>query len=280
VCRRLQDATMVLTNRVTIGETHLALLPKLKYIGVAATGYECIDVNACRRRGVIVTNVRDWCNNAVAEHVFALILALRRQIIQYREAVAEGQWQQSQNYGFVIKPLPSDLRGSTLGLLGYGSLGKTVANLAETFGMQVLIGERKGATPRVERTSFEQVLEQSDVVSLHFPLTSATTNSIGAEELKRMRPNAILINTARGNIVDEQALASALLNNELAGAALDVLSVEPPQDGNVLLSLNLPNLILTPHMAWASTQSVACLADQVINLMECFFGGKPQSIVN
>jgi glycerate dehydrogenase len=227
----------------------------------------------------MVCNVREW-SVSVPEHVFALMLALRRQLPAYQQAVSAGRWQASPTYGFLLEPLPITLSGTSLGIIGYGALGQRVAAIAQAFGMETLIAEHKGATPlRSGRTSFETVLAQSEVLVILCPLTEQTRNLIGAAELARMKPDALLINCARGGIVDETALAGALRRGELGGAGVDVLVQEPPPEGNPLLDLKLPQLIVTPHMAFASVQSLEALAEQLIGNLEAFVQGQPRNVV-
>ena len=276
---RLQGASIAITNRVPITHAILDEVPTLELVAVSATGYEHVDVAACAQRGVAVCNVRDW-SVSVPEHVFALLLALRRQLPNYQREVARGSWQTSPTYGFLLYPLPSTLHGATMGIIGYGALGQRVATLAHAFGMNTLIAERKGAVPlRAGRTAFERVLAESHVLVVLCPLNDDTRNLIGASELAQMRRDALLINCARGGIVDEQALAQALHQDALGGAGIDVLSEEPPVQGNPLLDLNLPNLILTPHMAFASVQSLTTLAEQLIGNLEAFVAGEPRNLV-
>ncbi|CAM3466661.1 4-phosphoerythronate dehydrogenase [Deinococcus saxicola] len=276
---RLQGAQIAITNRVAITEAVLDAVPTLELVAVAATGYEHVDVAACQERGVAVCNVRDW-SVSVPEHVFALTLALRRQLPSYMRAVQQGRWQASPTYGFLLEPLPITLAGTTLGIIGHGTLGKQVAALAQAFGMQTVIAEHRGA-PRLRpgRTAFEEVLARSQVLVILCPLNPSTRNLIGTAELVLMRPDALLINCARGGIVDEAALAGALLRGELGGAGVDVLSQEPPTQGTPLLELDLPNLILTPHMAFASVQSIETLAEQLMGNLEAFVAGQPRHLV-
>jgi glycerate dehydrogenase len=276
---RLQGAQVAITNRVAITRAVLDAVPTLQLVAVSATGYEHVDVAACRERGVLVCNVRDW-SVSVPEHVFALTLALRRQLPAYRQAVAAGQWQAAATYGFLLSPLPTTLHGSAMGIIGYGALGNRVDALAQAFGMHTLIAEHKGAkTIRTGRTPFEAVLTDSDVLVILSPLNDQTRNLIGGPELASMKPDALLINCARGGIVDEAALAGALKRGELGGAGIDVLSQEPPTSGNLLLALDLPNLILTPHMAFASVQSLETLAEQLIGNLEAYASGQPRNLV-
>jgi glycerate dehydrogenase len=275
----LAGATIAITNKVALRRGALEQLPQLKLIAVAATGVDAIDLEYCRARGLSVTNVRDYAVHSVPEHVFMLLLALRRQLLRYREDLKNGAWQAASQFCLFHHPL-RDLFGSTLGLIGYGALGRSVAKLAAAFGMRVIVAEHKNAAAiREGRTEFYQLLAQSDVVSLHCPLTPATSNLIGAAELAHMKTSAILINTARGALVDAAALIAALQNGQLAGAACDVLPVEPPRPGHPLLDLDWPNFILTPHNAWASNEAKQALANQLIGNIEAFVRGEPVNLV-
>lgn len=276
---RLKGAEVAITNRVPMTSEVLDAVPSLELIAVCATGYEHVDVDGCARRGVAVCNVRDW-SLSVPEHVFAMTLALRRQLASYQRAVAAGHWQASSTYGVLLDPLPITLQGSAMGVIGYGALGRRVAALAEAFGMTVLVAERKGAAEtRVGRTPFEAVLADSHVIVTLCPLTDDTRDLIGEDELGRMRRDAIVVNCARGGIVNEDALSRAVAHGTIAGAAVDVLSSEPPRFGNPLLNMDLPNLIVTPHVAFASVQSLEALAEQLIGNIEAFFKGEPRNLV-
>ena len=280
VVERLQGAEIAVTNRVYITEEVLQHLPDLRLIALSATGFECIDIAACSRRGVAVTNLRNWSTLSVAEHTFAMLLALRRQLFTYRELVSRGEWQRSASYGLLEEPLPGDLFGSRLGIIGYGDLGKRLGQLGLAFGMQVSIAERRGAIPRAGRTDFTEVLKNADVLCIACPLNPETRGLIGEAELAAMKPTATLINTARGGIVDERALAEALENGRLGGAGIDVLAQEPPPQDNPLLNLSRPNLVLTPHMAFASPRALNALAGQLIDNIESFVRGKPVNLVS
>lgn len=279
VLERLAGVSIAITNRVRFDADTIARLPDLKLIAVSATGYECIDVAACRRAGVTVTNVRDWSTPAVAEHAFAMMLTIRRQLLVYRQALEAGEWQRSHFYGVLKDTLPQDLYGATLAIVGYGALGKRLARLGQAFDMQVLIAEHKGLAPRDGRVSFDDALARADVLCIACPISEATRNLIDAAELARMKPTATLINTARGGIVNEQALAAALRDGRLGGAGIDSLAVEPPRDGHPLLDLRLPNLVMTPHMAFASDSTLARLAEQLLCTVEAFVAGAPVNVV-
>ncbi len=273
IVERLKGATIVITNKVPLREAELSELPELKFIAVAATGVDIIDLDYCRKRGLPVANVRNYARHAVPEHVLMLILALSRNLLSYREDVERGAWADASGFCLLTHPI-RDLHNSTLGIIGYGALGQSVEKLALCFGMSVVISEHKNAlTIRPGRTSFEETLRASDIVSLHCPLNEETRGLIGRIELEMMRSDALLINTARGGLVDEQALAEALRSGLIAGAGFDVLTKEPPRDGNPLLDLNLPNFILTPHIAWASREAMQALADQLIDNIEAFLKG-------
>jgi glycerate dehydrogenase len=264
---RLKDATIVITNKVKLSGELLTRLPKLRLIAEAATGTDNIDLAWCRDHKLPVTNIRGYAVDTVPEHVFMLLLALRRQLPAYRAGVAAGKWQQSPMFCFFDHPI-RDLRGTTLGILGRGSLGRGVARLAEAFGMRVIWGEhRNAAVVREGYVSFAAMLAESDAISLHCPLNDQTRGMIGEAELRAMKRDALLINTARGGLVDETALLRALKEGWIAGAGFDVLSKEPPKDGNPLLDVQLPNLIVTPHVAWSSDNAMQALADQLIDNM-------------
>ena len=267
------DATVVVTNKVKLPAALLEKLPQLKLVAVAATGVDHIDLDAARRLGIAVCNVRDYATHSVPEHVFTVLLALRRNLFAYAAAATNGAWSRAENFCLLDWPI-NDLAGSTLGILGGGSLGQSVAKLAAAFGMRVLLAEQRGAPLRPGRTAFEQVLVEADVLSLHLPLTPTTRNLIGASELARMKPSAILINSARGGVVDEPALVAALRAGTIAGAAVDVLTAEPPPADHVLLTAKLPNLIVTPHIAWASLQAQQTMADQVVDNIAAFLRGE------
>ena len=273
---RLQGVTIAITNKVPLRADTLSHLPALKLIAVAATGTDIVDKAYCKAHGIAVSNIRDYAVNAVPEHVFALVFALRRNLMAYRDDVRAGRWQECDRFCFFDHPI-HDIRGSTLGITGYGSIGQSLARMAEAFGMKVLVC---GSAPQPGRVDWKTVLRESDIVSLHVPLTPATENMIGAKELRAMKRSAILINTGRGGLVDEEALADALTSGVIAGAGVDVLTAEPPKQGNILLDLRLPNLIVTPHVAWASQEAMQTLADQLIDNIEAFAAGSPRNVVD
>jgi glycerate dehydrogenase len=279
---RLAGATIAIVNKLVLDAATIARLPMLKMIAVAATGTNNVDLDACRARGIVVSNIRGYAVHTVPEHAIALMLALSRNLIAYRDSVQAGRWQESEQFCFFDHPI-RDLHGATLAVIGSGSLGDGVVRLAEAFGMRVLKAERRGAAHcRPGYTPFAEALAAADVVSLHCPLTPETQGLIGANELRAMKSSALLINTARGGLVDEVALVAALREGWIAGAGFDVLTKEPPREGNPLLApelLALPNFLLTPHVAWASRPAMQALADQLIDNIEAFARGEPRNCV-
>lgn len=279
VVDRLKDATIAISNKVPLRADTLSKLPQLKLIAVAATGYDVIDLAYCKANGIAVANIRNYATHTVPEHAFALILALRRNLLAYRQDVENGRWQQADQFCFFDHPI-RDLSGTTIGIIGEGALGQGTAAIARGFGMKVLFADH--ASPKVsgvEMTPLDTVLKESDVLSLHAPLTPGTRNMIGLAQFRMMKRSALLINTARGGLVDERALVTALQEGMIAGAGFDVLTNEPPTEGNPLLDLRLSNFILTPHVAWASDGAMQFLADQLIDNIEAFVTGKPQHLV-
>lgn len=280
IVSRLAGATVAITNKVPLRAETLAQLPALKMIAVAATGYDVIDVPYCREHGIAVANIRNYAVHTVPEHAFALILALRRSLLAYRADVEAGVWNRAETFCFFDHPI-GDLHGSTLGIVGEGAIGQGTAAIARGFGMKVLFADHEPPkAPGVEFTPLDEVLERSDVLSLHCPLTPATRNLIGYEQMKRMKRTALLINTSRGGLVDEAALIRALDEGLIAGAGFDVLTTEPPRNGHPLLDIRRPNFILTPHVAWASDGAMQFLADQLIDNIERWAEGRPQHLVS
>jgi glycerate dehydrogenase len=282
VCGRLAGASIAISNKAPLTRSTIEQLPDLQMVAIAATGTNNVDLAACRERGIVVSNVRGYAEHTVPEHVFAMLFALSRNLFAYQQSVAEGRWQRSAQFCFFDHPI-RDLHGQTIGIVGRGSLGEGVARIAAALGMRVLFAERKGVVSvRPGYAEFAQVLAEADIVSLHCLLNEETRGLIGAAELAAMKPQALLINTARGGLVDEAALASALLEGRIGGAGFDVLSDEPPTHGNVLLNprlLALPNFLLTPHVAWASAPAMQALADQLIGNIEAFVAGEPRNRV-
>ena len=282
VIERLAGATIAITNKVPIDAASIAALPELKMIAISATWTNNVDLDACRERGIVVSNIRGYAGHTVPEHVMALLLALSRNLVAWRESLQAGGWQRSEQFCLFDHPI-RDLHGATLGLIGAGTLGNGVARLAEAFGMRVLRAERKGAVViRPGYTGFGEVLAVADAISLHCPLTADTLNLIGESELQMMKPSALLINTARGGIVDEAALIRALKAGWIGGAGFDVITAEPPPAGHPMLDpalLALPNFLLTPHVAWSSRPAMQTLADQLIDNIEAFVAGAPKNRV-
>lgn len=277
IVARAQAADILVVNKVALDGATLAQLPKLKCIAVCATGANNIALAACRERGIAVANVRDYAVHTVPEHVFMMLLALRRNLFAYRDALADGAWQRAAQFCLFDPPL-HDLHGSTLGIIGYGSIGRAVARRASAWGLSVLIAEHKGASSvRPGYTAFADVIAKADAISLHVPLTDATRGLIGATEFAQMQAHALLINCARGEVVDEAALLAALTARRIAGAGIDVLSAEPPRHGNPLLAARLPNLIVTPHNAWASREAMQVMANDVIANIEAFVAGEARN---
>lgn len=276
---RLRDATIAILNKLPLREHELAQLPRLKLIAVAATGVDNIDLEYCAEHGIAVCNTRNYSEHSLPEHVLLLLLALRRNLLAYVQDVRDGEWQVAKQFCLLGYPI-RDLHGSYLGIIGYGFLGQSVATLARAVGMKVLLAERKNATKiREGRIAFSELLRRSDVVTLHCPLNEDTRNLIAGKELQEMKRDALLINTARGGLVDEVALIQALRDGLIAGAAIDVLSEEPPRNGNALLDVDLANFIVTPHVAWASKEAMQTLADQLVDSLEAFVRGKPRNLV-
>lgn len=272
---RLQGAEIALINKVPMRAETLKQLPDLKLIAVAATGTDVVDKAQAKAQGITVVNIRNYAFNTVPEHVVGLMFALRRAIVPYANSVRRGDWAKSKQFCYFDYPI-TDIAGSTLGIVGYGALGKSIAKRAEALGMDVIAYD---VFPQDGLVDFETILEKSDVITLHVPLTPQTKGMIGAAELKKMKRNAILINTARGGLVDEAALLAALKDGTIAGAGFDVVVQEPPTDGNILCEADLPNLIVTPHVAWASKQAMQILADQLVENIEAFVGGAPRNLV-
>lgn len=275
------EAEIVISNKVMIPASVLQTLKnQIKLICVAATGTNNIDLVAARELGIPVCNVRNYGNHSVAEHCVGLIFALARQIPAYHQAVQTGAWQQSQHFCLLDYPI-FEIAGKTLGIIGYGSLGQATAKLASALGMKIIIAERLDATEiRPDRVHLNELLAQADVISLHCPLTEQTKGFINAERLKQMKPTALLINTARGALINEADLLIALQTGQIAGAALDVLSIEPPTAANPLLQLSLANLIITPHIAWASHRARQTLIDQLADIIKSFQQGSLLNQVN
>jgi len=280
VAARIAAADIVITNKVPVRGEAIARAPGLRLVAIAATGYDNVDLAACAARGIVVCNIRDYAVSTVPEHTFALILALRRSLPAYAGSVAAGAWQRSGQFCYFDHPIRA-LAGATLGVIGDGALGRAVADLGRAFGMRVLFSSYKGVTGMGPLyTPFDEVLATSDVITLHCPLMPSTRNLIGAAELARMARKPILVNTARGGLVDEAALADALEQGRIAGAGFDVATVEPPPDDHPLMRLvGRPDFILTPHVAWASREAIQGLADQLIENIELAWRGTPRHVL-
>lgn len=276
---RLAEAEVAIVNKVPMRAPTLEKLPKLKLIAVAATGYDVVDVAYCKAHGIAVANIRNYAVHTVPEHAFMMILALRRSLLAYRQDVESGVWNKSDQFCFFTHPM-GDLHGATLGIIGEGAIGQGTAAIGRAFGMKVLFADHP--PPKMEGVIFtphEQVLAESDVISLHCPLMPSTRNLIDLAAFRKMKRSALLINTARGGLVDEAALIQALDEGLIAGAGFDVLTVEPPKDGHPLLDVRRPNFILTPHIAWASDGAMQFLADQLIDNIDAWASGRPQHLV-
>lgn len=265
------QAEIVISNKVILNATTLtALKDQIKLICVAATGTNNIDLEVAQQLGIPVCNVRNYGNRSVAEHCLSLIFALARQLPAYHQAVQAQAWQKSKHFCLLDYPI-TEVAGKTLGIIGYGSLGQATAELAAAVGMQILVAERLDApTVRTGRVSLHELLARADFISLHCPLTEQTKAFINAERLQHMKPSAFLINTARGGLICEADLLTALQTHQIAGAALDVLSLEPPTTDNPLLQTSLPNLIITPHIAWASRSARQTLIEQLADIISSF----------
>jgi glycerate dehydrogenase len=279
VVERARDAELVLTNKTPLTADTLARLPNLRYIGVLATGTNVVDVPAARARGICVTNVPGYGTRSVAQHTLALILEATNHVGLHAAGVRDGSWSRSPDWCYWQKPLV-ELDGLTLGIIGYGSIGKKVATLARAFGMHIVATSRSATVHTDDGVTFlplDRLLAESDIVSLHCPLTDDTRNLINAATLARMKPTALLINTSRGPLIAEADLADALRNQRIAGAALDVLSAEPPPADNPLLTA--PNCLVTPHQAWATRAGRQRLLEIAAANVRAFLAGDPQNTV-
>lgn len=280
VVERARGASILIVNKVPLRESALERLPDLRFVAVAATGTDNVDLAACRRRGIPVSNVQAYAVHTVPEHAFALILALRRSLFAYRASVAAGEWQRSGQFTLLSHPI-RDLHGSTLGIVGEGALGRATGDLGRAFGMAVLYAAHKGRTDMGPLyTPFDEVLERADVISLHCPLTPSTRNLLGEAEFARMARRPLVINTARGGLIEEEALVRALEGGRIAGAAIDAVIPEPPPADHPFMRLaERPDFILTPHVGWASREARQAVADQVTACIEGFAAGTPRNLV-
>jgi glycerate dehydrogenase len=276
--QRISDTELVVSNKVVLDRGLLQSAPELELVCIAATGTNNVDLQAARESGIAVANVRAYTTPAVVQHVFALMLAHATRLFDYRQAVLGGAWARSDQFCLLDYPI-RELAGRALGILGYGELGKAVAKIATAFGMEVLVAERPGGPPQPGRFSLSELLPRVDVLTLHCPLAENTRNLIGTGELALMKPDALLINTARGGIVEEHALADALRKGIIGAAAVDVLTVEPPRDGSPLLDPSIPNLTVTPHVAWASREARQRLVCEVAENIHAFAEGRHRNRV-
>ncbi|GLK87724.1 2-hydroxyacid dehydrogenase [Pseudomonas turukhanskensis] len=279
VAERLRTATVVITNKAPITAATFTANPQLKLVLVAATGTNNVDLAAAREHGVVVSNCQGYGTPSVAQHTLMLLLALATRLPDYQREIRQGKWQQAKQFCLLDFPIV-ELEGKTLGLLGAGELGSAVARLAEAFGMRVLLGHLPGRPARPDRLPLEELLPQVDALTLHCPLNEHTQNLIDTPQLNLMKPTAYLINTARGGLVNEQALADALRRGHLGGAATDVLIQEPPVDGNPLLADDIPRLIVTPHSAWGAREARQRIVAQMSENAAAFFNGAPKRQVS
>jgi len=276
---RIRGADIVITNKVVISAQAFAENPQLKLVAVTATGVNNVDVEAAKQNGTAVCNIRAYGNESVAEHAFMMMITLMRNLPAYQRDVAAGLWENSPFFCYLGAPM-RDLNGKTLAIFGRGNIGKTLATYAQAFKMNVVFAEHKNAqSVRDGYVSFDEAIRSADVVSLNCPLTPQTANMIGEAELQQMKPGAILINCGRGGLVDEAALVAALKYGQIGGAGFDVLTQEPSRDGNPLLKARLPNLIVTPHIAWASQEAANRLFDILLDNINRFVAGNPQNLV-
>ena len=280
IAERIAGAEIVLGNKVLISESLFAGAPEMRFIGLTATGTDNVDLEAARRHDVAVANIRAYCSQSVAEHVFACVLHFAHSIGSYTKDVRAGAWQDAEVFCLITHPI-TELSAMTLGIVGYGELGKTVARIAESFGMEVIVAARPGTNEVLEgRVSMDELLARSDVITLHCPLTAATRGLLGEAEFKAMKSSAVLVNTARGGLVDSAALARALKNGEIAGAAVDVLPKEPPAGGDPLLDYEGDNLLVTPHIAWGTLSARQNAIDELTANIAAFLKGERRNRVD
>lgn len=279
VAERVRDADIVYTNKIHLTDELIASAGNLKFIGLTATGTDNIDVVSAGKHGIAVCNIRDYCTESVVEHVFGVLLMITHSLPAFRKSVGAGEWQKALDPFLLVHPI-RELSAMTMGIVGYGTLGRGVARVAKSFGMDVMISARPGASAVPDdRTSFADVLERADVISLHCPLNDETRNLIGTEQLRRMKKTSILINTARGGLVDSAALAEALGAGEICAAAVDVLPNEPPVDGDPLLDYGGGNLVITPHIAWATNEARQNAIDELAANAAAFVRGERRNRV-
>jgi glycerate dehydrogenase len=276
---RIRAAEVVLLNKMQLTRDLLSGAPNLKLVALAATGTNNVDLIAAKERGIAVCNVRAYCTASVVQHVWALILNLTQHVSEFSQAVKVGSWTADQSDAALSHPI-RELQGRTFGVVGWGELGRGAARIAEAFGMRVIVANRPGTEPHAERVPLDSLLAAADIVSLHCPLTDATRGLIGARELELMKPDALLINTARGALIDGAALAAALKARQLGGAGIDVLPNEPPQPGDPLIDSEIPNLLVTPHVAWAAREArQRCIDEMAANIRDFRSGGRRGRVV-
>ena len=277
IVERALGAQIVLTNKVILDRNVMEQLPELSYIGVLATGYNVVDIETAVRRGVVVTNVPAYSTASVAQLVFALLLEHVNAVGHHNKIVHAGKWSANEDFSFHETPL-TELAGMTMGIVGFGAIGRAVARIASAFGMKVIVHTRSpGSDDGMQYVTLDAVFSESDVVSLHCPLTPETQGMVNSERLKMMKSTGILINTSRGPVVDEAALAEALIAGQIAGAGVDVLSVEPPHEDNPLIKIK--NCVITPHIAWATLASRRRLMDTVVGNVRAWISGQPVNVV-
>ena len=277
VADRIRDVEFVFTNKFRMTPAVLERAGKLRFIGLTATGTDNVSLDGAREHGIAVCNIRAYCTDSVVEHVFGVMLMLSHSLGPYNSAVRAGDWQRSPDFCMLTHPVPG-IAGKTLGIVGFGELGRGVARIARAFGMEVIVSARPGSeTADDDRVPFSEMLAQADIVTLHCPLTDHTRGLFGAEQFAAMKPNAFLINTARGALIDSQALVSALEAGQIAGAAIDVLAKEPPVDGDPLLDYAADNLIVTPHIAWATDAARQNAIDELAANVEAFLAGEKRN---
>lgn len=279
VLARIQHVDVVISNKVIVNTEAMEQCKNLKLILISATGTNNIDLDFARSKGIVVCNCQGYGTSAVAQHTLTLMLALATSLLKYEHAVKQGEWNKSPIFCLLDFPIV-ELSGKTLGIIGYGELGQAVAKLSEAFGMKILVASLPNRPTHKDRIPFAELLAQVDFLSLHCPLTDETRDLIDSQAFDKMKKSAFLINCARGGIVNEQALADALRQGKIAGAATDVLSVEPPTQGNVLLAQDIPNLIITPHSAWGSVDARQRIVNQMLENVEAFKQGKVIRQVN
>ena len=284
---RIAGCDFILTNKLQITGARMRAVPGLRFVGLTATGTNNVDLEAAQELGIAVCNIRDYCTDSLAQHVLGVILMLTHRFREYSQAAVDGTWARCPQFSVPGAPI-RELRGKVLGIVGYGTLGRAVAKVCkEALGMRVLVAERPGGNGEDQttvsspvRVTMDEILRNADVLSLHCPLNDATRGLIGARELALMKPEAILVNTARGALIDLRALADALKGGDLGGAAIDVLPQEPPVDGSPILDASIPNLIVTPHIAWAAFEARQRAVDELaLNVEDFLRGGRRGRVV-